>query len=352
MNDPNRGLSRREFLKLSGLGLLGLLLPGRPLSFFSDPSTGPAAAAPLQGRIATGSLWSYDIPSSKGKRVKMYWRDLIVNLDTTAIDEDSSTYNRIWYRLEDGSYLYSGWVQPVRTILSDPVTTAFPKDGLLGEVSVPYTDAYESPNPKSKVVYRMYYETTHWVMETVAGPDGSAWVRLLDDKFKSFYFVPARHVRVLPKSELEPISPEVPPRDKRIEVRLDQQLVLAYEAGRPVYAARASTGAVYRVGTYTTPTGRFGTFYKRPSRHMANGDITASGFDLPGVPWVLYIKDNGISIHGTYWHNDFGKPHSHGCINLSPSAAKWFYRWCLPSVAPEKQFAFERASATTVDIVK
>jgi lipoprotein-anchoring transpeptidase ErfK/SrfK len=159
-------------------------------------------------------------------------------------------------------------------------------------------------------------------------------------------------VRILPASELAPLSPEIPGVDKHIEIRLDAQLVLAYEAGRPVYGARASTGGIYRSGTYTTPTGTFGTFHKRPSRHMAAGDLTASGFDLPGVPWVLYITDSGISIHGTFWHNDFGRPHSHGCINLSPSAARWLYRWSLPVVSPEKQFAFERASATVVKIVK
>lgn len=351
MDDLYSGLSRRDFLKLSGLGLLGLILPGRPLSFFSDVGPASVSEPALQGRVATGTVWAYDIPSAKGKRLKLYWRDLIVDIDRTAIDEDASVYNRIWYKLRDGSYLYSGSVQPVRTILNEPVTS-LPKEGALGEISVPFTDAYESPSVSSKVMYRLYYETTHWAVESVPGPDGSAWVRLLDDKFEQFYFVPAKHVRILSRAELEPISPSVRPRDKRIEVRLNVQLVLAYEAGRAVFATRAATGAILQVGTYTTPIGRFETYHKRPSRHMAAGDITASGFDLPGVPWVMYIKDNGISLHGTYWHNDFGRPRSHGCVNLSPSAAKWLYRWSLPSVPPEKQFKYEYANATRVDVVE
>jgi lipoprotein-anchoring transpeptidase ErfK/SrfK len=73
---------------------------------------------------------------------------------------------------------------------------------------------------------------------------------------------------------------------------------------------------------------------------MAAGDLAASGFDLPGVPWVLYITKSGISFHGTYWHNDFGRPRSHGCINLTPQAAKWLYRWTLPTVAPGKELAY------------
>jgi lipoprotein-anchoring transpeptidase ErfK/SrfK len=73
---------------------------------------------------------------------------------------------------------------------------------------------------------------------------------------------------------------------------------------------------------------------------MAAGDLAASGFDLPGVPWVQYITPSGISFHGTFWHNDFGRPRSHGCINLSMSAAKWLYLWSSPQVAVQKEFSF------------
>jgi lipoprotein-anchoring transpeptidase ErfK/SrfK len=128
--------------------------------------------------------------------------------------------------------------------------------------------------------------------------------------------------------------------EKRIEVRLNDQVVLAYEGANLMFATRASTGGKRLSGTYTTPSGDFLTFHKRPTRHMAAGDIASSGFDLPGVPWVLYITKSGISFHGTYWHNDFGRPRSHGCINLTPQAAKWLYRWTLPTVAPDKELVY------------
>ena len=349
MDESYRGLSRRDFLKLSGLGLLGLLLPGRPLSFFLDGELVSAPEPPLQGRVATASVWAYDVPSSKGKRLKLYWRDLIVDIDRTAVDEDTSAYNRIWYKLTDGTYLYSGSVQPVRTILNEEVA-ALSKEGALGEVSVPFTDAHKSPDAASQVAYRLYYETTHWVVESVPGPDGSAWFRLLDDKYQRYYYVPTQHVRIFSRSELEPISPSVPAREKRIEALLGAQLVLAYEGTRAVFAARAASGAMLGTGLYATPQGRFVTYHKRPSRHMAAGDIAASGFDLPGVPWVMYIQENGISLHGTYWHNDFGHPRSHGCINLSPSAAKWLYRWSMPFVPPDRQHKYDYFNATRVDV--
>ena len=82
---------------------------------------------------------------------------------------------------------------------------------------------------------------------------------------------------------------------------------------------------------------------------MAAGDLASSGFDLPGVPWVLYITQSGISFHGTYWHNDYGRPRSHGCINLTPQAAKWLFRWTTPNVSVDKEFVYGFVG-TRVDI--
>lgn len=352
MNASPRRLSRRDILKLGGTSLLGLLVPPRLLPLLSNPAADSSSPSPLQGRVTAGVLWSYDIPSETGKRVKMYWRDLIFNIAGTGIDTDTEKHNRLWYQAEDGSYVYSGSVQPVHTLLNETYNSTFPEDGILGEITVPFTDAYEYPDPKAKVKYRLYYETTHWALAAETGADGRTWYRLLDDKFSQVYYIPAAHLRLFSEADLSPLSPNVPNKDKRIEVRLDSQMVLAYEKTRIVFAARAATGAVLRVGTYTTPTGTFYTFHKRPSRHMAAGDITSSGFDLPGVPWVLYLTDSGISIHGTYWHNDYGRPRSHGCVNLSPTASRWLYRWTMPNVESKKQFAFDRAAGTRVDIVK
>ncbi len=227
----------------------------------------------------------------------------------------------------------------MRTILNEPQTISL--KGTLGEVSVPFSDAHLEPDSNTEVVYRLYYESVHWVKASAIHPlDGSKWYYLLDDKLEQSYFVPAEHIRLLPGSELTPLSQNVPDKEKRVEVRLNDQLVLAYENNNLVFATLASTGGRLQSGTYTTPGGNFVTFHKRPTRHMAGGDIAASGFDLPGVPWVLYITKSGISFHGTYWHNDFGRPRSHGCINLTPQAAKWLYRWTTPSVLPDKELAY------------
>lgn len=330
----SKGLfSRRDFLKLSGYGLLGTFLPD--LSSYSPPRD---EFSNLQGRIVNRNVWSYEEPSANSKRVRLYWRDLVVPITNTTVSDDESAYNRVWYELEEGGYAYSGGIQPVRTILNEP--GEIPTRGKLGEVSVPYTDAYEEAGSSAELLYRLYYETVHWVAGAVDAADGSIWYRLLDDKFDRYYYVPAPHIRLLSNEELAPLSPEVPGESKRVELRLDEQLLLAYENADVVFASRVSTGGKRLSGRYTTPVGSFITYHKRPTRHMANGDIAANGFDFPGVPWVSYITESGISFHGTYWHNDYGAPHSHGCINMTPQAARWLYRWTMPSVPPEKYLMY------------
>lgn len=312
---------------------MGIFLP--ELSLYLPQ---PDDFANLQGRIIDRTVWTYDEPNSKAQRTKLYWHDLVVPITNTTIGDDESAYNRIWYQLEDDGYAYSGGIQPVRTILNKP--QQIPTRGALGEVSVPYSDAYLEADSNADFIYRLYYETVHWVTSAVTATDRSIWYRLLDDKFEEYYYVPASHIRVIPNEELAPLSPNVPDENKHVEVRLDDQLLLAYENGQIVFATHISTGGKRLSGKYTTPVGNFITYHKRPTRHMAAGDIASNGFDLPGVPWVLYITEGGISFHGTYWHNDYGRPHSHGCINLTPQAAKWLFRWTRPTVPPDKPLAY------------
>jgi lipoprotein-anchoring transpeptidase ErfK/SrfK len=53
---------------------------------------------------------------------------------------------------------------------------------------------------------------------------------------------------------------------------------------------------------------------------------------------VSYFTSNGVALHGAYWHNNFGVPSSHGCVNMTPQAAKWIYRWTMPTVPPENYY--------------
>ena len=332
----NSTFTRRDFFKFSGLGLMGLLMPSLPLHSFVDE-----AFASQQGRVVSRLLWTYEQPSFNSNQVKMFWRDLVLPITNITISDDQTAYNRVWYQIGDQGYAYSGDVQPVQTILNTP-TLEIPKTGLLGEVSVPFTDALDEPDNSSPFGYRLYYESIHWIKRAVTNQqDGKIWYQILDDKWNQLYYAPGEHLRILSDNELAPLSVNIPDAQKTIEVHLNDQLLFAYENGDPVFVTRVASGEVFNNGAYSTPIGSFTTYHKRPTRHMAAGDLTANGFDLPGVPWVMYITETGISLHGTYWHNDFGHPRSHGCVNLSPAAAKWLFRWTKPVVEPKDAFVYD-----------
>ena len=71
---------------------------------------------------------------------------------------------------------------------------------------------------------------------------------------------------------------------------------------------------------------------------MGDGNLTSdlNAYELPGVPWVSFFTTTGVAFHGTYWHNDFGRPKSHGCVNMRTEEARWLYRWTLPVVSPDQ----------------
>ncbi|MCJ7537389.1 MAG: L,D-transpeptidase [Anaerolineales bacterium] len=337
---PGENISRRDFLKLGSLGMVGWFL--KPMKSFQD-------LVPNQmGRVAEMKTAVYDRPSFEGDQVKVYWKDMILPITTVTVGDAEPKHNRVWYQIGEEGFVHSGSIQPVQTHLQDPDSN-IPITGALVEVTVPYTDVHWGPGKNNQFAYRFYYETTHWASALVHDNQGKPWYQIQEDKWDLTFYAPANHLRIIPQSELGPLSPDIPFSEKRLEVRLRDQLAIAYERDKPVFMARVASGAEFSNGRFLTPAGRHKTFHKRPSRHMAAGDLASNGYDLPGVPWICYINEKGVAFHGTYWHNDYGRPRSHGCINLTPTAAKWIFRWTLPSVPPYESSVYENFG-TVVDI--
>jgi hypothetical protein len=360
-------LSRREFLQWTRKGLAGLFTlalleraQGKehlaPASILTGGAGRPVAESevPEKGRVLDNTLSVYSRPSFSAKLVNMYWRDLVFPINGITIGDQYPPYNRVWYLINNEGYTHSGKVQPVAVQYNQPLVSV-PSSGLLAEVTVPYTDAVRDPNNPERhdwFAYRLYYSTVFWIMDVIKDKKGRRWYRVPDDKLKFDYYVTAEHMRPMAPEELSPISPHVPAGEKRLEVRLKDQVVVAFEGSQAVFMARIASGGHFIDGDYSTPAGRYMTNRKRPSRHMASEDLAApTSYDLPGVPWVSYLTKSGISFHGTYWHNDFGKPRSHGCINLSPQAARWIYRWTNPAV-PYGEHTWSKDEGTQVDVVE
>jgi hypothetical protein len=347
-----REFSRREFLKQANKGLLALFMLPLMEGTAGRQMLNGAAEVPESGRVLDNTLSVFNRPSLSAKLVNMYWRDLVLPINGVTIGDRYPQHNRVWYLINDHEgYVHSGKVQPVAVRYSKPLASV-PENGILAEVTVPYTDAYKDPDRPDWFAYRLYYSTVFWIMKVVSDKNGRRWYQILDDKLKISYYANAEHLRPVPAEELAPISPQIPLEEKRFEVRLKEQVLVAYEGDQPVFMTRIASGGRFIDGDYSTPMGQYITNRKRPSRHMASEDLAApSAYDLPGVPWVCYLTKSGISFHGTYWHNDYGKPRSHGCINLSPQAAHWIYRWSLPTV-PLNEHTWNEEQGTRVDVIE
>lgn len=291
--------------------------------------------SPLLGRITHSGHELFKEPHSDSKLILQMKKDNVMRITGVTVGEEETSPNRIWYELNDFGYAHSGRIQPVRDE-TNSVNTIIPEDGCLGEITVPFVEAYSSLEIGRKVLYRFYYASTFWILNRMRDKKGRYWYQLLDDKNYRVYYIPASDMRLVPDSELTPISDDVPPEEKKIIVDLTTQSLTAYEADRIVFMSRVSSGIRLREGGFATPKGYYRTTRKRPCRHMSNpANDYGSGFDLPGVPWVSYFTSQGVAFHGAYWHNNFGVPHSHGCINMTPQAAKWVYRWTTPNVPPD-----------------
>ena len=339
-------LTRRDFLKLGLLCLGTLAFRGyRPHGL---------------GRVTNWWIKVYREASFQSESTRKYKRDQLVLLIEKIVSPDGPAYNPRWYRTL-GGYVHSGYLQYVETHLNKPLEH-IPEDGQLGEITVPYTQSwgYDRSSGWYKL-YRLYYSSLHWITGIDEGPDkrwnssDQPWYRITDDRLRVHYHVPATHVRLIAARELSPISPDVPPEDKSVQVSLEDQTMTAYEGDQAVFHTTVSTGKHSDGPTINgiptdTPTGRFNISHKMPVRHMGNGELTSNPFnsELIGVPWCCFFVSTGVSFHGTYWHDNFGYRMSHGCVNMRNDDAKWLFRWSTPTLEPTEWRRLERGTRVHV----
>jgi hypothetical protein len=336
-----RTITRREFLQLSALGLGSLAF--RPLSNtlpeLSNRITSQTDTTDTLARIAVTSLSVYSQPWDKSKILYQRHRDELVHLYYKVVSDKGPDWNPVWYRVW-GGYIHSNHLQLV-SIRHNPVASSIRVEGQVAEVTVPFIQPMIN---KGKDVweanYPLYYQSVHWVVAIVEGPDGTPWYRIKEPWDGRTYDAPAYAMRLIPDEELTPLSPEVLPEKKRIEVSISKQVLTAYEGDKVVLQTKVSTG-LNRNGkpgdiSWNTPAGDWRIASKMPSQHMGNGNITSDveAYELLGVPWVCYFHTNGNATHGTYWHTNFGNQMSHGCVNMRTQDALWVFRWSTPVWSP------------------
>jgi hypothetical protein len=141
-----------------------------------------------------------------------------------------------------------------------------------------------------------------------------------------------------------------------IDIAIVSQTMVLWEGETPIYATLVSTGrdGLGEPGkTYSTPRGTFRIFQKHVTTTM-DSEVADQEFELRDVPWVMYFS-GGYALHGAYWHDDFGRVRSHGCVNLAPIDARFTFLWSAPHVPEHWHAAYDSDSlgrGTIVNIHK
>ena len=341
-------LSRRDFLKLGSLALGSLAFtPARTHSLGFDDSN--------VVRVATKSVSIYSQPDDQSRIVSTWGRDELIHVYGQVVAA-KPVINPIWYRVW-GGYMHRAHVQEVKFIYNEPLKSLEDNVRRVVDVTVPFTEPwrYTKIYGWEKLNFRLYYSSVHWIEAIEPGPFGDNWYRVYDDLTGFPYYVEPAHVRPIPLTDLTAITPELPLEKKRIEVNLTTQALMAYESDKQVFKTNISSGipngAKGENGLSTkTPEGEFRIMDKMPAKHMGNGNLFADvdDYELPGVPWTCFFTEHGHAFHGTYWHQNFGTPMSHGCINMRTEEAKWIFLWALPK--HELGHTFNRGYGTLVQI--
>jgi hypothetical protein len=316
----------------------GLAIPRWDKPFFQEdfPEGGGMLARVAEGKVIVRSAPNVDAPE-----VGALYLDKVVPWHREVVGVNPYRFSQRWVETPDG-YIWSPYLQPVYNRPNAPAeglqdTSLGP--GMWVQVSVPWVDvilenaAPYSPSIKARVeeglLPRLYYSQILWVDQIDVDANGDAWYRINERySYGDVFWGRAEAFRPMTLEEVEPITPEV--ENKRVEVNLNRQSLSCFEDEREVYYCRVSTGMIGE-DTETPPGVGYRVWRKMVSSHMSGG-TTGGGWDLPGVGFTTLFIGDGIAIHSTFWHNNYGERTSRGCVNVRPDDAQWIFRWTRPVV--------------------
>lgn len=347
-------LSRREFLKTGLLGAGALIAAPYFLRTGLLSSKSLAAAsqwpdAPILGRVCMGKVEIKARPNFEADTTKVIYDNAVVAWQREVIGEPNLNRgkNRRWVETPDG-YIYAPDLQQCKNLPNKPLAS-LPDNpsggpGMWAEVSVPLVSvSLANPPAKSDVLkdpnrpFGLYYGEIYWIDSIRTADDGTVQYHVIEKHGSpgDTFWADATAFRQLTEKELQPINPNTA--DKKVVVDVGYQTMACYEGKNEVYFARISSGAKFdsngnAVDKWSTPVGMYHSIARKyVSIHMAGGS-RASGYELFGVSWTSIFATGGVAIHATYWHNNYGEPMSHGCVNATPEDAKFVYLWSQPQV--------------------
>jgi lipoprotein-anchoring transpeptidase ErfK/SrfK len=224
----------------------------------------------------------------------------------------------VYYQLNSGAW--------VRGDYGARVAMHMPFQGLLFSSTPPNsfgwvmgtTTSQTAPGFGAPSTGKTYYRYNVVQVYAAHQADGTTWVEVGPDEWLDYRQV----ARVDPRRG----PPPGVPTDRWIEINLDEQTIAVYQGNQLTFATLTSTG----VENLWTRPGLFQVYYKTPSEDMT-GATEADRSDfyyIEDVPWTMYF-DEDRALHGAFWHDFFGYPNSHGCVNLPVGDAHWLFDWAV-----------------------
>lgn len=235
---------------------------------------------------------------------------LYYTIEETVADPAGNTWYKVadgqWARAED-MHLYDE-TQFAGVLVNDTPERPF---GWVMQRFRPAPAPDTEPSEDTGWIERYTFVEIYGVAE---GQDGWYWFDVGNDQWVKQTFLALVDVSPRPEGVGED--------EYWVEVDLFEQVFAAYEGDSMVYAGMVSTG----LEGFETNEGLFNVYSRHREWPMWGGDVGKDFYYLQDVPHTMFFDDE-IALHGAYWHDGFGAPRSHGCVNMPPRDAEWVYQW-------------------------
>ncbi len=267
----------------------------------------------------------FDAPDAGGKQIAS-WRAGIPVSWYAEVDGGAYKGSKRWYKvMANPDRFVSTWTVFGTATAGLQAPPPLPASGPLAWLGQVQSDANirSGPGPSHDVVKTWYAGRRVIVFGEVKGEayNGStSWYQVAVPPEQSL-FVHSSFIKKL--ADITRVDKPAFP-GRWVDVDLDKQVLTAYYAERPLLVAQTASG----VAAHATDKGTWGTFWRLVSQRMQGDNRFSSDYyNLDAVPYIQYFHPSGEAIHGTYWHDNFGTPMSHGCVNTSVVVSQWMLNW-------------------------
>lgn len=228
----------------------------------------------------------------------------------TVVEKDNE-----WARINNNEWVSTANIVDTMSVVSSFTGFLLPEE-MTHTIAWALVNVYPSSSPgagpsENNLLIRRY---TPLVITDTAIMDDGRWYEIGQDLWVHQFNV----AKIIP---LESIPEEVDT-ERWVAIDLYEQVLIAYEGNRAVFATLIATG----LPRWPTFEGTFNIYFRTQRKHMSWGVVGDDFYALEEVPWTMFF-DEGRALHGAYWHDGFGYRRSHGCVNMSITDAKWLYDW-------------------------